>query len=78
MVKRAVKKSPAKRRSFKRELIAPRGKKRYIRRDAAGRIRESDDVGASLFQDRRTKSKTAAKAGHRNTASKRKKARGSQ
>ena len=32
--------------STKRELIAPRGDKRYIRRDAKGRIKESDDVAA--------------------------------
>lgn len=56
--KRAAKKSPA-----KRELIAPRGDKRYIRRDAKGRIKESDDVGASLSQDRRRKAKAKAKAG---------------
>jgi hypothetical protein len=37
----------------KRELIAPRGDKRYIRRDAKGRIEESDDVSRSLSQDRR-------------------------
>ena len=35
--------------STKRELIAPRGDKRYIRRDAKGRIKESDDVGRSLL-----------------------------
>lgn len=47
----------------KRELIAPRGDKRYIRRDAKGRIKESDDVGRSLSQDRRRKAKTVAKPG---------------
>jgi hypothetical protein len=47
----------------KRELIAPRGDKRYIRRDAKGRIEESDDVSRSLSQDRRRKAKTPAKAG---------------
>jgi hypothetical protein len=47
----------------KRELIAPRGDKRYIRRDAKGRIDESDDVSQSLSQDRRRKAKTPAKAG---------------
>ena len=47
----------------KRELIAPRGDKRYVRRDAKGRIKESDDVGRSLAQDRRRKAKTAAKSG---------------
>ena len=52
-----------KRAAAKRELIAPRGDKRYIRRDAKGRIKESDDVGRSLAQDRRRKAKTIAKPG---------------
>jgi hypothetical protein len=56
--KRAAKKAPA-----KRELIAPRGDKRFIRRDAKGRIKESDDVGRSPSQDRRRKAKTTAKTG---------------
>jgi hypothetical protein len=47
----------------KRTLIAPRGSKRYIRRDASGRIKKSVDVGKSLAADRRSKSKTVAKAG---------------
>jgi hypothetical protein len=48
----------------KRELIEPhKGDKRYIRRDAQGRINESDDVGRSLTQDRRTKAATVAKPG---------------
>ena len=47
----------------KRELISPRGDKRFIRRDAAGRIKESDDVSRSLSQDRRKKAKKAAKSG---------------
>jgi hypothetical protein len=34
--------------SKKRELIAPRGDKRYIRRDAKGRIKESDDRPLTL------------------------------
>jgi hypothetical protein len=51
------------RKASSRELIAPRGDKRYIRRDERGRIKESDDVGRSLAQDRRQKAKTAAKAG---------------
>jgi len=49
--------------SSTRELIAPRGDKRYIRRDAKGRIKESDDVGRSLSQDRRKKAKTVVKSG---------------
>jgi hypothetical protein len=47
----------------KRELIAPRGDKRYIRRDEKGRIKESDDQGRSLSKDRRRKAKMVAKAG---------------
>ena len=62
MAKRATKKA-AKKKASKRELIAPRGDKRYIRRGAKGRIKETDDVGRSLSQDRRRKAKTAAKAG---------------
>ena len=62
MAKRATKKA-AKKQASKRELIAPRGDKRYIRRDAKGRIKESDDAGRSLSQDRRHKAKTTAKAG---------------
>jgi hypothetical protein len=47
----------------KRELIAPRGDKRYVRRDAAGQFRESDDVGKSLGADRKRKAKKTAKRG---------------
>jgi hypothetical protein len=47
----------------KRELIATKGDKRYIRRDEKGRIKESDDVGRSLAADRRTKAKTVTKKG---------------
>ena len=47
-----------------RELIEPhKGDKRYVRRDAKGRIKESDDVGRSLAADRRTKAKTVVKKG---------------
>ncbi len=47
----------------KRELIAPKGDKRYVRRDPRGQFEESDDVGRSLAADRRKKAKTAAKPG---------------
>jgi hypothetical protein len=48
----------------KRELIEPhKGDKRYVRRNAKGRFKESDDVGRSLSQDRRRKAKTIAKPG---------------
>jgi hypothetical protein len=48
----------------KREQIAPKGDKRYIRRDSKGRIKESDDQGRSLSQDPRTAAKTQTKSGH--------------
>jgi hypothetical protein len=67
MAKRATRKSAkkpaAKQKAAKRKLISPRGDKRFIRRDAAGRIKESDDVSRSLSQDRRKKAKKAAKFG---------------
>ena len=47
----------------KRELIEPKGDKRFIRRDEKGRISESDDVGRSLAADRRTKAKTVVRKG---------------
>jgi hypothetical protein len=47
----------------KRELIEPKGDKRFIRRDEKGRIKESDDVGRSLAVDRRAKAKTVVKSG---------------
>jgi len=51
------------RKASKRTTIAPRGSKRYIRRDAKGRIKKEVGVGRSLAADRRSKSKTVAKAG---------------
>lgn len=40
----------------KRELIAPKGDKRYIRRGPKGQFNmDSDDVGRSLIADRRKK-----------------------
>ncbi|HEY4555732.1 MAG TPA: hypothetical protein VIG68_04780 [Lysobacter sp.] len=47
----------------KRELIAPNGNKRYVRRDELGRFKEVDDVSRSLSQDVRKSSKNAAKPG---------------
>ena len=47
----------------KRELIVPKGDKRYVRRDPEGRFKESDDVGRSLAADQRKKAKTVAKPG---------------
>ena len=53
----------SRRRAAKRELISPRSDKRYVRRGAGGRFTESDDVGKSLSNDRRRRSKTKAKKG---------------
>jgi hypothetical protein len=47
----------------KRELIEPRGDKRYVRRDAQGQFSEQDDVGKSLSQDRKRSASSASKAG---------------
>ena len=47
----------------KRELIDTGTDKRYVRRDAKGQFKESDDVGKSLAADRRTTAKTTAKSG---------------
>jgi hypothetical protein len=57
------KKKTTRRKAAKRELIDTGTDKRYVRRDAAGRFKESDDVGRSLAQDRRKKAKTATKSG---------------
>ena len=64
--KKAVNKTAkkrAKKSSTKRELISPRGDKRYIRRDEGGRIKESDDQGRSLSEDNKRKAKTRSKPG---------------
>lgn len=61
--KKTAKKS-TKRASGKRELIKPNGDARFIRRDAKGRIKESDDFGRSLKRDRKTKSKKKVKSGY--------------
>ena len=64
----AKRKTGAKRRktktaAAKRTLIAPRGDKRYVRRDSRGRIKESDDLSRSLSMDRPRNAKQKAKAG---------------
>ena len=59
-----VKTASGKRSASKRTLIEPHaGDKRYIRRDAKGRIKESVDVGRSLSADARHKSKTKTSSG---------------
>ncbi len=48
----------------KRELIDTGKDKRYVKRNEDGTFKESVDVGGSLAADRRSKSKTVAKAGY--------------
>ena len=50
--------------SSKRELIDTGTDKRYVRRDAQGQFKESDDVGRSLSADRRRGAKSTAAKGH--------------
>ena len=47
----------------KRELIAPNGDKRFVRRDQQSRFSESDNVSRSLSQDVRKSAETTAGAG---------------
>ena len=61
--KQSKKKQSKKKTAAKRTLIAPKGDKRYVRRSAKGRFKESDDVGKSLSTDRRKRAKKKAKRG---------------
>jgi hypothetical protein len=64
MAKRAtVKKAVRRKKAAKRELIDTRSDKRFVRRGAAGKFKESDNVGKSLSVDRRQKAKTKVKSG---------------
>jgi hypothetical protein len=60
---KSARSSKSSRGSGKRELIDTGTDKRYVRRDAQGQFKESDDVGRSLAADRRTKAKTVSKSG---------------
>lgn len=53
----------AKRKAAKRELINTGTDKRYVRRNAQGQWKESDDVGRSLAQDPKRKAKTKSAKG---------------
>ncbi len=52
-----------KRSTSKRELIDTGTDKRYVKRTAKGRFKESDDVGRSLSADRRKTAKAKTKSG---------------
>jgi hypothetical protein len=47
----------------KRESIDTGTDKRYVRRDAQGQFKESDDQGRSLARDVKQKAKTTVKSG---------------
>ena len=53
----------AKRRAAKRELIDTGTDKRYVRRNAKGQFKESDDVGRATAQDQKRRARTTAKRG---------------
>lgn len=61
--KKTASKSAAAKPAAKRELIAPNGDKRLVRRDDSGQFKESDDLGRSLAQDVRKSAKTPVKSG---------------
>jgi len=63
MAANAKKRSSSTGSSSKRELIDTGTDKRYVRRDAKGQFKESDDVGRSLSADQRRSAKTGAKKG---------------
>ena len=48
----------------KRELIDTGRDKRFVKRDSAGRFKESDDMGRSLAADRRQAAKKTVKPGY--------------
>jgi hypothetical protein len=55
---------PGKKSGGIRTIIKPKGDARYIRRDAKGQIKESDDVGRSLKKDREKKAKKTVRPGY--------------
>jgi hypothetical protein len=61
--KTAASKATTRKRAPKRELIDTGTDKRFVRRGAAARFKESDDVARSLGADQRKKAKTKVKAG---------------
>ena len=63
MAKKTARKPAGRKKAVKRELIDTGSDKRYVRRGAAGKFKESDDVGKSLTADRRKKAKTKVKSG---------------
>jgi hypothetical protein len=50
--------------STKRTRVKPKGDARYVKRTAAGKFKESDDVGRSQTADRKRKAKKTVKPGY--------------
>ena len=63
MAKRKTATTTARKTAAKRERIDTGTDKRFVRRGAGGKFKESDDVGRAAKSDRRTKAKRAVKAG---------------
>lgn len=61
--KAAAKTTGGRKKAAKRQLIDTGTDKRFVRRSAKGRFKESDDVGKSLARDPRKKATTKAKSG---------------
>jgi hypothetical protein len=57
------KKTAGRKKAAKRALFDTGTDKRFVRRGATGKFKESDDVGRSLTADRRKKAKTKVKSG---------------
>ena len=59
----AAKKSTGRKKAARRELIDTGTDKRFVRRGAKGRFKESDDVSRSLSADRRRKAQRKGRSG---------------
>ena len=62
--KRGAKKTTAARSTTKRESIDTGSDKRFVKRTAKGRFKDSDDVGRSLTADRRKAAKKKTLSGY--------------
>jgi hypothetical protein len=58
-----AKKTASRKKAARRERIDTSADKRFVRRGARGKFKESDDVWKSLTADRRKKAKTKVKSG---------------
>ena len=62
--KKSASKSSGRRKAAKRELVNTGIDKRFVRRGAKGRFKDSDDVSRSLSADRRRTAKKRTKSGY--------------